>query len=116
MPLLTIHDVSLALGDQPILRNASLTIERGERVCLIGRNGAGKSTLLRLITGEQQPDSGEIRRAQAMRISQLAQALLDELGQTTREFVIGGLDHLATLIEKYRAQSQRQMDAAGLQE
>jgi ABC transport system ATP-binding/permease protein len=116
MPLLIIDDVSLELGDQSILRNASLTIEPGERVCLIGRNGAGKSTLLRLITGEQQPDSGEIRHAQAMRISQLAQALPDELGQTAREFVTGGLDHLATLIEKYRAQSQRQMNADGLRQ
>ncbi len=116
MPLLTIDNASLELGDQPILRNVSLTIEPGERVCLIGRNGAGKSTLLRLLTGEQQPDYGEIRRAQAMRVSQLTQALPDELGQTVHEFVTGGLDHLATLIERYRAQSQRQLDAAGLRE
>jgi ABC transport system ATP-binding/permease protein len=116
MPLLTLDDLSLELGDQPILRHTSLTIEAGERVCLIGRNGAGKSTVLRLITGEQQPDSGEIRRGQALRINQLGQALPAELEQTVYTFVVGGLAHLATLIEQYRAQSQRKMDAAGLRE
>lgn len=114
MPLLTIDDVSLELGDQPLLRHASLTMESGERVCLIGRNGAGKSTLLRLITGEQQLDSGEIRHGQALRISQLAQALPNELDQTVHAFVVGGLAHLATLIKQYHLQSQKKMDAAGL--
>jgi ABC transport system ATP-binding/permease protein len=116
MPLLTLDDVSLELGDQPLLRHANLTLEAGERVCLIGRNGAGKSTLLRLITDEQQPDSGEIRRGQDLRISQLAQALPDELDQTVYAFVTGGLAHLAGLIEQYDRQSQRPLDAARLKE
>jgi ATP-binding cassette subfamily F protein uup len=116
MPMLTLDDLSLELGDQPILRHASLTIETGERVCLIGRNGAGKSTLLRLITGAQQPDSGEIRHSPDLRISQLAQALPDELRLTARAYVSGGLAHLASLIEQYHDQSQRRMDAAGLRE
>ena len=60
MALIRFDAVTLAFGDQVILREADLKIESGERVCLIGRNGAGKSTTLRLITGELEHDNGEI--------------------------------------------------------
>ena len=46
MPLLSLDRVSIAFGRNALLEDASLQIEAGERVCLIGRNGAGKSTLL----------------------------------------------------------------------
>jgi len=116
MPLVTIDDLSLEFGDLPILRHADLTIEPNERVCLIGRNGAGKSTLLKLITGEQQPDSGEIRYRQSLRISQLHQALPDEINQSVHAFVAGGLVHLGQLIDEYHALSARALDNKGLHE
>ncbi|MBA3564179.1 MAG: ATP-binding cassette domain-containing protein [Gammaproteobacteria bacterium] len=114
MTLLTCDDLSLEFGDQPILRHASFSIDPAERICLIGRNGAGKTTLMKLITGEIQPDSGEIRYKQALRISQLEQALPDELHLTVHEYVAGGLAHLGRLIEEYRAKSHGKMDKAGL--
>src|SRR5690606_11589006 len=107
--LLVLDDISLDIGDQPLLRQASLTLEPNERVCLIGRNGAGKSTLLRIITGEQQPDAGEIRRKQGLRISQLEQALPQALDSTVQEYVAAGLAHLQSLIDDYERRS-----AAGL--
>ncbi|MCS3904060.1 ATP-binding cassette subfamily F protein uup [Methylohalomonas lacus] len=116
MSLLTIDDISLEFGDLPILRHANLTLEPNERVCLVGRNGAGKSTLLKLITGEQQPDSGEIRYRQALRISQLQQALPNELNQTVHEFVAGGLVHLGELIRQYHRLSEQPLDDRGLRE
>ena len=51
MPLLTVDAVTYEIGDRTLLRESSLVLEPGERVCLIGRNGAGKTTLLRLIAG-----------------------------------------------------------------
>jgi lipopolysaccharide transport system ATP-binding protein len=45
------------------LHKVSLSIERGEKVALIGRNGAGKSTLLRVICGQMRPDSGRVQIA-----------------------------------------------------
>ena len=114
MMLLTCDDLTLEFGDQPILRHADLTIDPAERICLIGRNGAGKSTLLKLIMGTMQPDSGEIRYKQALRISQLEQALPHELHLTVTEYVTTGLAHLDMLIHEYRAKSQQQMDKAGL--
>ena len=62
MSILRFDGVSLEFGDQVILTNAELAIETGERICLIGRNGAGKSTTLKLITGEIEPDRGEVVR------------------------------------------------------
>jgi ABC transport system ATP-binding/permease protein len=114
--LLTCDDLTLEFGDQPILRHADLSIEPAERICLIGRNGAGKSTLLKLIMGTQAPDSGEIRYKQALRISQLEQALPDQLHLTVTEYVTTGLSHLDQLIHDYRARSQREMDKTGMRE
>jgi ATP-binding cassette subfamily F protein uup len=62
MALLALQNISVAFGGPPVLREANLAIERGDRVCLLGRNGAGKSTLLQVIEGTMQPDSGEVVR------------------------------------------------------
>ena len=57
-----LEGVSKAYGDQVILRDFDLRIQRGERVAFVGPNGIGKTTLLRLITGAEEPDTGTIRR------------------------------------------------------
>ena len=61
----------------PLFENASLRVEPGERICLIGRNGSGKSTLLKLIAGEIPADGGSVWRAPRLRISRLEQDLPD---------------------------------------
>ena len=116
MPLVSFEDVSLQLGDQRLLAHADLAIELGERVCLIGRNGAGKTSLLRLITGRLEPDDGEIRYQSRIRISELEQALPEELGQTVREYVTTGLADLQDLIDLYQQRSQETLDRRGLLE
>ena len=58
MALLSAQDLAIAFGGPPLLDDASLHIERGERVGLLGRNGEGKSTLLRIIAGQISPDRG----------------------------------------------------------
>ena len=55
-----LKDVSLSYGDQPVIRNFSGTVLRGDRIGIIGPNGAGKTTLLRLLLGELKPDSGQV--------------------------------------------------------
>ena len=116
MPLVSFEDVSLELGDQRLLAHADFAIEPGERVCLIGRNGAGKTSMLRLITGRLQPDRGEVRYQSRIRISELEQALPEELGQTVREYVTAGLADLQDLIDLYERRSREALDRKGLLE
>ena len=72
--LLTLERVSLAFGHLPLFSDASLQIDAGERLALIGRNGSGKSSLLKVIAGEIPADAGTIWRAPALRIARLEQA------------------------------------------
>ena len=67
------QDITVRLGGRIILDGASATIPDGHRVGLIGRNGAGKSTLLKVITGELDPDSGDVELAKNRRIGLIAQ-------------------------------------------
>ncbi len=57
-PLLTLQDISLQIGSQPLLEHAELAVGAGDRVCLVGRNGSGKSTLLRIAAGLLAADAG----------------------------------------------------------
>jgi ATP-binding cassette subfamily F protein uup len=62
-------DICKSFGSKRIVENFSATIMRGDKVGLIGMNGAGKTTLLRMILGEDQPDSGEVRQGSRMQIA-----------------------------------------------
>ena len=73
MAYITLRDVQLAFGGPALLDGANFSLERGERVCLIGRNGEGKSTLLKLIEGSLLPDSGEVSIQNGLTVSMLAQ-------------------------------------------
>ena len=55
------RDIAKSFGDTLILRRFSITIQRGDRVALVGPNGVGKTTLLRLLMGELDPDQGQIK-------------------------------------------------------
>ena len=114
MFLIRLDSVSLAFGARIILREADFSIEPGERVCLIGRNGAGKTSLLRLVTGEQDPDDGEVQSIGEICISELTQVLPEDEGRAVGEFVSEGLSDINTLTDQYRIQSESVADANGL--
>ena len=107
MTLVRFDKVSLEFGDNPLLVEADLAIEPGERVCLIGRNGAGKTSLLRLITGVVQPDHGHIDRRSELRMAQLDQQLPETLDITVREVVSHGLENVRDWLAEYEALSAR---------
>lgn len=73
MALISILGGSLAYGDQPLLQQADLAVDEGERICLVGRNGTGKSSLLKVICGDSQLDDGRLILRQGLKISRLNQ-------------------------------------------
>lgn len=97
--------VSLAFGDQIILREANLRLEPGERVCLIGRNGSGKSSTLKLLTGEIEPDEGRVEVPPEMRLAMLDQALDEPTERLVRGVVTDGMHAQRSRIEAFRALS-----------
>jgi ATP-binding cassette subfamily F protein 3 len=73
MTVLAIRDVTIRIAGRTLLDQASLALDPGRKVGLVGRNGAGKSTLLKAILGQQEPDGGEIRLAARARMGHVAQ-------------------------------------------
>lgn len=101
MNLLQLDQVCLAYGDKPLLENATQTINKGDRIAVIGRNGQGKSSLLKLVSGEQLPDSGEIIRYDGLKIGVLQQDLPESGEETVYQVVAGGLADVGDLIARY---------------
>src|SRR5210317_1365703 len=91
MALIGIRDLCWGFGDPPLLENITLQIEKGERVCLIGRNGVGKSTMLKLFSGELIPDSGSVWRQQGITVAALKQDVPPGFNGTIFEVVAEGL-------------------------
>ena len=101
MPLVSLDQVSVAFGHLPLLGDAHLRIERGERVCVVGRNGAGKSTLLRIISGEQPPDGGSVWTEPGLRIARLDQDVPISTDKTVFDVVADALGDLSDLVARY---------------
>ncbi|MFT9015648.1 MAG: ATP-binding cassette domain-containing protein [Acetobacter sp.] len=99
MSLLVISDLTLRMAGRLLLDHASLSVEPGRKIGLVGRNGAGKSTLLAAIAGDIAPDGGEIRlssRARMARVKQEAPADGASLLQT----VLAGDTERTTLLDE----------------
>jgi len=107
MALLALRDVSLGFRGPLLLEEVNLTIEPGERVCLLGRNGTGKSTLLRLIDGGVGPDRGEIARQQGLVSAMLPQEVPQGLRDTVFDEVARGLGPRAELLAEYHNLAHR---------
>lgn len=104
--LITLENISLAYGLDPLLDQIRFQIAEGERVCLIGRNGAGKSSLLKIIEGVILPDSGTVWRKPLLRVSRLEQELPQESELTVFEFVAQGLAETGDLLAQYHHLTQ----------
>jgi len=107
MALVRLRGIQLFHGPQPLLDHADLTIERGERICLLGRNGAGKSTLMKIISGEVQADGGDREIQPGLRITRLTQEVPAGLEGDVFDVVAGGLGDLGTLMAEYHHISRR---------
>ena len=108
MSLLTIQDAELAYGLHPLLDRASLTVDEGERIGLIGRNGTGKSSLLSAIAGTIALDDGEIRRRDGLRIAMVEQEPSLPGASSLRESLVlrGHLERVADERERWRIEAR----------
>ena len=67
--------INKAYGEQVLFEDLSLTVNRGEKLGLVGRNGHGKSTLFRMILGQEEPDSGQVTMPKSYKVGHLEQHL-----------------------------------------
>ena len=101
MALMTLRDISLSFGMAPILDGINLTIEPGERVCLVGRNGTGKSSLMKIMAGVRPADEGTVLTDRETVTAYLPQDVPTNLAGSIYEIVFAGLGEAGELLSRY---------------
>ncbi|RYY04108.1 MAG: ATP-binding cassette domain-containing protein [Gammaproteobacteria bacterium] len=101
MSLIKIEKAYLSYGLQVLLDQVDLVVEKGHRLCLIGRNGAGKSSLLKVIAGEVDLDKGEVILQNGVRIARLEQDLPDADDRLVFDSVASAFPGLGELLSEY---------------
>lgn len=103
MAFISMHGISLSFGAVPLFDGIGLTVERRERIGLVGRNGSGKSTLLRLIEGSLKSDSGAVSVLKGAHIAYLSQQVPHDIPGTAFDVVASGSRQYADLVTKQRS-------------
>ena len=116
MIILSLQGIRKSFGTHEVLRDASLTLQDGEKMGLVGVNGSGKSTLMKIIAGLETADEGTVSIQKGLRIGYLAQQ--GELsGEETVERVLASVfDPLVALENEMRETEARMAEAAGNEE
>jgi len=102
MNLLTMENISKGYGEKLLLSEATLAIEEGEKIGLLGINGSGKSTLLKLAAGIVEPDGGEIIRSKNLRVNYLAQSPAFQAEDSVMDTVLKGDSPVLQAWQNYR--------------
>jgi len=92
-PLLTLRDVHVTFGGNPLFEGVEMAIQPGDRICLVGRNGSGKSTLMKVIAGLIDIDDGEKFVQPGVVVSYLPQDPILPSGLNVHDYVSAGLRH-----------------------
>ena len=101
MSLLRLQNIHVSYGVPALLDGVDFSIERGERVALLGRNGTGKSTLMKCIQGDVLPDEGEIVKDQSIKVARLEQDVPQDLQGDVYDVVAEGAGDAGKLVAKY---------------
>ena len=109
--LFRLSDVHKAYGARDVLRGASLQINPGEHIGLVGRNGAGKTTIFNLVTREITPDRGEVVRARGLKLGLLAQHVHFAEGSTVHESALAAFGRLQQIEHEMHELEHRMSDA-----
>ncbi|MDT5157857.1 MAG: ATP-binding cassette, subfamily er 3 [Acidobacteriota bacterium] len=109
--LFRLTEVYKSYGAQDVLRGASLQVNPGEHVGLVGRNGAGKTTLFRLVTGEESADRGDVVRVRGLRLGLLEQHVDFEPGTTVHEAALAAFGELQQIEHEMHQLEHRMAEA-----
>ncbi|WP_292750056.1 ATP-binding cassette domain-containing protein, partial [Methylophaga sp. UBA3593] len=101
MALLSLKQLTVSYGGPNLLDKVDFQLDKGERVCLVGRNGAGKSTLMKVIAGEITPDGGEMVGLQELKIARLEQEVPAGTAGSVFDVVAAGLGEVGPLLVEY---------------
>lgn len=112
--LLSANEIRLSYGYQTLLDGVTLAVSPGEKVGLVGRNGCGKTSLLKILTGDQQPDSGEISLRRAIRVGYLPQEFELDPARSVHENIAAGAADVVEAIRRYEAGEGSEAELAEL--
>ena len=101
MELIRISQGELAFGEDKVLDKADLSVQTGERICLVGRNGAGKSTLMKVLMGLQTLDDGQVLKSSTMQVAMLEQDPPESSDISVFDYIAQGVKENADLIKRY---------------
>ncbi len=101
--LLTASELTINIGTQTLLDQASLTIHEGERIGLVGRNGCGKSTFMKILTGAEIPSSGIVTRTTGLTVSYLPQDFAVDISRTVAENIRDGQQRVYDALKRYES-------------
>lgn len=104
--MIAIRDLVFHLGATTILEGASFTIQKGERIALIGRNGTGKSTFMKLMNGEFKAQSGQIEYQKGVSVAYLPQDVPTDLDGSVADVILQGLGSQVETLLSYNKQAR----------
>jgi ATPase subunit of ABC transporter with duplicated ATPase domains len=101
--MIRLESIGKQNGKQIVFIDASATLLKGEKIGLVGPNGAGKTTLFRMITGEEQPDEGQVSTDRGITIGYFSQDVGEMAGRSVVAEVMDGAGPVSALIAEMRA-------------
>src|ERR1700686_1246324 len=101
--IISASEITVRYGDRAVLDAATLGIQEGECLGLVGRNGAGKTTFLRILAGLQSPDSGEVSRQRDLVVSYLPQDFMLDATKSVEENIRDGAKPVLDLIAEFES-------------
>lgn len=113
-PIASATELTVRYGPHTVLDRATLAINEGDRIGLVGRNGCGKSTFLRIAAGEEEPDSGIFTRRRELVTGWLPQAFMLDEARTVEENIRVGAANILALIAEYERVAPDSPQAATL--
>ena len=101
--ILSASEITVRYGERAVIDAATLGIEEGDRIGLVGRNGCGKTTFLRILAGLQTPDSGVVSGRRDLVVSYLPQDFMLDATKSVEENIRDGAAHVLKLIAEFES-------------